>query len=376
MLSIIIFTIINLLLLYALLNTLWQYRLGGKILTIILTVIFVLLEERMHIFYLFGGNKYSPSFPTWLIIGSAWLSGWFLVCALSASLVQILLRISLLKNFINSYGKVLFGIALIVSLPFCIYIGLNAQEFPTVLKYELQSKHGLNKPYRIVQLTDTHISNFTREDFFNSMLNSVNSLNADLILITGDLADGKVELRPKFLDNIKKLKAKDGVIFSSGNHEYYSDYEGWVNYFKSMDFHFLENDCTVVKSNGDILEIVGVTDEKAEKYHEKSPDIKEALAKCPQNENISFKLLMKHRPLDADEYLAEEYGFDLMLSGHTHGGMVPVIKQLAALFNSGYVSGWYDVGSSKLYVSDGTHLWSGFAFRLGSKNTIAVFDIK
>lgn len=82
---------------------------------------------------------------------------------------------------------------------------------------------------------------------------------------------------------------------------------------------------------------------------------------------------MNHQPLQAEA--SAQAGVDLHLSGHTHGGMIRGLDMLIARFNNGYVSGLYDVGATKLYVSNGTALWPGFAVRLGVPSELTVFTL-
>ncbi len=371
-----IFSVLSLVLLGCLLSLVWLYRIGGRVFSVLLTVLFIIGEERMHLFSLFGGSSLSPDLPNWLVIAVSWLSGWFLISGFVCLAGFFFINLPLIRTFLLGRGKWIFGLELIFTLGFSIWAGINGLKAPEVLTYEVNSPKGLTHPYRIVQLTDTHISTFTREDFFNSLLEKVNDLKPDLIVITGDVTDGPVEVRPAFTDRLKDLKARDGVLVIPGNHEYYSDYAGWKKYLNGMSFRYLENDCHLIRHGKDTVEIVGVSDDQAERNDLDGPDLPGAMKKCPGSVNPSFKVLLKHRPKNAHRYLNPKFGFDLMLSGHTHGGMVPVLNLLVTKLNSGYLRGWYELGSSRLYISDGTHLWNGFAFRAGTKNTIAVFDIK
>lgn len=372
----IFFLLLNLLSLAILISLLLHYRIGGVLFSSFLIVVLIIAEERMNIFSWLGGNFHSPNFPNWLVIALSWLSGWFLLSALTASVVLIFIHLPLIRNYLGAKGKILFVFSLIFSLVITTWSGINAQINPEVIKFDIDSGINLEKPYRIVQLTDTHISSLTRVDFFNSMVDSVNKLNADLIVITGDIADGSVINRSPLADRLSELKAKDGILIVLGNHEYYYEYQEWKEYYKGLSFTLLENDCTVIKHGNVLFRIVGVADERALKGYQDNPNLQKAMKRCPDSDKISYSILLKHRPKYANKYLKNEYKFDLMLSGHTHGGMVPFLGAIAAMKNSGFLRGWYKVGDAKLFVSDGTHLWNGFPFRIGTKNSIVAFDIK
>lgn len=67
---------------------------------------------------------------------------------------------------------------------------------------------------------------------------------------------------------------------------------------------------------------------------------------------------------------------DLQLSGHTHGGHAPGLSALVALFNHGYVRGWYRVEGMPLYVSSGAGLWNGFPLRVDVPSEIALITLR
>jgi len=85
-------------------------------------------------------------------------------------------------------------------------------------------------------------------------------------------------------------------------------------------------------------------------------------------------VLMSHRPEGALDNA--KAGVDLQLSGHTHGGMIAGLNHLGKFANQGYVSGMYDVGGMRLYVSNGTALWMGFPIRLGVPAEITEFTLR
>ncbi|MDR2696749.1 MAG: metallophosphoesterase, partial [Deltaproteobacteria bacterium] len=95
------------------------------------------------------------------------------------------------------------------------------------------------------------------------------------------------------------------------------------------------------------------------------PDIAGALAGAPEG---AVRILLDHRPGNAPENA--RMGVDLQLSGHTHGGQILGMHQLVARFNQGFVYGWYQVDTMRMYVSSGAGLWNGFPVRLGVPSEI------
>jgi len=207
----------------------------------------------------------------------------------------------------------------------------------------------------------------TREEV-EDVVRRTNALEPDLIVLAGDFVDGRVDQLGYKLEPLKNLRAKYGVYGIPGNHEYYSGYREWMAFLRTLGIDMLENEHR--EPAGDLLVVAGVTDRAARMRKMEEPDVKKALAGAPEK---SFKILLAHQPAHTRE--AAEAGADLQLSGHTHGGMIVGLDRVIAGLNYGYVSGMYDVGKMKLYVSRGTSLWKGFPIRLGVPSEITVVTL-
>ena len=163
-----------------------------------------------------------------------------------------------------------------------------------------------------------------------------------------------------------KLKAKYGVYAVSGNHEFYSGYTEWLNYFSRGGIKFLENDGTVITDdNGTpLLNLCGLIDLSAPRYGFASPDIKKAI----ENINSSVPtVFLTHQPkiaLKLKELSA------LTLAGHTHGGLMPGLKQIVAAANGGLVSGYYRLDNEQVIVTNGTRIWAGVPLRLNTPSQL------
>lgn len=214
--------------------------------------------------------------------------------------------------------------------------------------------------YRIVQIADIHTSALLRRDWLERVISRSNALDADLLVLTGDLSDGLLSRRKKDIAPLAQLRAKDGVYAITGNHEYYFDYSAWMQAFKALDIPFLLNRHVRLSRGGDSLILAGVTDEAALRIGEAGPDIGKALAGIGVTEPV---ILLDHRPVHAKRNAA--HGVMLQLSGHTHGGMIRGLDQAIKPANGGFISGYYPVGNMALYVSNGAGLWNGFPLRLG-----------
>ncbi|MDR2353324.1 MAG: metallophosphoesterase, partial [Deltaproteobacteria bacterium] len=254
---------------------------------------------------------------------------------------------------------VLASIAALLSL----YSLYEAAKVPNVKKTEITLD---NLPMeldglKIAVLADLHICRFFDRPWVEEVVRRTNDLDPDLILIPGDLVDGGVLLRTEDVSPLRNLKSRYGKFISMGNHEYYSDLPSWLPAFESLGFKNLYNLNIAVKLRGTTLYLAGVTDQAAYGYNLPGPDLKEALRGVPMNG--SPLILLDHRPHLARDN-AQDGRVSLQLSGHTHGGLFPILTTLTKRANRGFLRGWYDLGSMKLYVHPGTALWSGVPTRI------------
>lgn len=214
--------------------------------------------------------------------------------------------------------------------------------------------------YRLLQLTDLHISRLFPARWARAVVDRANAAGADLIVVTGDFIDGSVAMRRTDVAPLADLRAADGVVAIPGNHEYFFDYAAWMRHLSGLGIRLLQNDHVVVARGGAALVIAGVTDRSAPGAGQVGPDLAAALAGAPAHAPV---VLLDHQPRNARAAAAR--GVALQLSGHTHGGMIAGLDRLFRAPNGGFVSGRYAVGAMTLYVGNGTGLWPGFALRLG-----------
>jgi predicted MPP superfamily phosphohydrolase len=225
--------------------------------------------------------------------------------------------------------------------------------------------------YRLLHLTDLHISRLFPAKWTRAMVDRANALGVDLIVVTGDFIDGSVAMRRADVEPLRDLRAPDGVYAIPGNHEYFFDYGAWMQHLAGMGFELLPNTHAVLKRGDDQLILAGVTDLSAARFGEVGPDLSAALAGAPAHVPV---LLLDHQPKQAK--LAAARGIALQLSGHTHGGMIRGLDRLVARANGGFVSGRYEVDDMTLYVSNGTALWPGFALRLGRPSELTRITLR
>ena len=216
---------------------------------------------------------------------------------------------------------------------------------------------------RIVQMCDMHVGGLLGREFVERVVHTANSLSADVIAVVGDLVDGTVEqLRPA-LASMAELRARHGVFFVTGNHEYYSrsGARAWMDELDSMGLRVLRNQRVAIGSGTDTFDLAGVPDHGATRFPEDGPaeDIAAALA---GRDPMRAVVLLAHQPITIHK--AASLGVDLQLSGHTHGGQIWPWGALVRL-QQPFIRGLHRIGESQLYVSCGTGFW-GPPMRLGA----------
>ncbi len=220
------------------------------------------------------------------------------------------------------------------------------------------------KGFRIVQISDLHIGQLMTGKKLKEIVEQVNSLKPDLIAITGDIADGSVENLLNEVLPLRKLKSKRGVYFVTGNHEYYSGVDDWTIAIERMGIKVLNNESIKIEKGNDFFYLAGVTDHSAKRFgKDHAADFKKALSGLEKEKK---KILLAHQPIAVRE--ASQYGTDLVLSGHTHGGQIWPFNYFVYL-QQPYLKGFYQYKNTKLYVNQGTGCW-GPPLRLGSENEI------
>jgi predicted MPP superfamily phosphohydrolase len=193
----------------------------------------------------------------------------------------------------------------------------------------------------------------------------VNRLEPDLVAITGDLVDGSVPELRSHVAPLARLSSKHGSFFVTGNHEYYSGVLPWLVELKRLGIKVLHNEHVVIERGGAQLVLAGVPDYNAGHFDESHrSDPQQALAGAPQN--AGARVLLAHQPRSAPA--AAEAGFDLQLSGHTHGGQF-LPWNFFVRFQQPFTAGLHRLGRMWVYVSRGTGYW-GPPKRFGAPSEI------
>ncbi len=222
--------------------------------------------------------------------------------------------------------------------------------------------------FRIVQLSDLHVGPTLKRDFVARVVDTANGLDPDLIALTGDVADGFPRALRAEVAPLAALRAPHGKFFVTGNHEYYWDAAGWVRELEELGFSTLANKHRVIRHGAGRIILAGVTDLSSRGPAGHTSDPAAAVAGAPESD---VKVLLAHQPKSA--FAARAAGFDLQLSGHTHGGQYFPFNLLVRLFQP-FVAGLHRLEEMWLYVSRGTGYW-GPPLRLGAPAEITLIQL-
>lgn len=269
------------------------------------------------------------------------------------------------KNiFLNLYSSDISLILLFLPFLLSLVGFLNIKKGPKLNRVVISNKK-IKKPYKIIQISDLHISDHLLKTHILKMVELINNENPDLVCMTGDIIDDIPDHHTEQISQLNKIKSKYGVFFVSGNHEYYWNFDLIKKSILKLNWTILENNGVNIN---DDLQILGVPDPAAKMFHLTPPSV-ESMHLHLKPERMS--ILLSHQPKWIDNI--SELPIDLQLSGHTHKGQFFPWNYLIIFFQK-YASGLYTVNQTQLYVNQGTGYW-GVPMRLGTYCEITCFEI-
>lgn len=312
-------------------------------------IVFVLLALSYPLSQFFKSWHRRPLF---LVAGSLWLG-----------FVAIATAVFLLYDFLSLFlplGNQAWTI--VITLALTILGACKAWRGPVVKEVHLQRKRAT--PFSIAHLSDLHLGPQTSLKWLERVIAQVNSLDADIVVITGDLLDDTYERAVRFLPAFRSIRAK-GIYAVSGNHEYYQDVEHFRRFCREAGIEVADGKFLKIADGVNLLGLGGkITriDSGTEAL------IREQLARSgPEDYNI----LLIHQPVGFRKTAA--LGIDLQLSGHTHRGQIIPLNFLIHLAYP-YAYGLHALGDSHIYVSSGTGTW-GPPLRIGSSSEIVKIKV-
>jgi predicted MPP superfamily phosphohydrolase len=255
------------------------------------------------------------------------------------------------------------GVAMLATL-----IGLfNARRRAAVVDVEVPvanlpaELHG----FSIAQISDVHVGPTIKQEYVAAIVEAVNELEADVIAVTGDVVDGNVPQLAAHVAPLSRLRSRHGTYLVTGNHEYYSGAHAWTQEFQRLGMRVLLNEHVVLTHHECQIVVAGVTDYSAHHFdprHRSDPAA--ALLGAPAS--AAVKILLAHQPRSAEAAAAA--GFDLQLSGHTHGGQFWPWNHFVR-FQQPFTAGLNRLKNLWVYTSRGTGYW-GPPKRFGAPSEI------
>lgn len=237
---------------------------------------------------------------------------------------------------------------------------------------------------KIVQISDVHLGMVHGKDFLTKVVNRINTVNAEAVLITGDLFDGMDNFDADLVSPFKDLKAEYGTYFITGNHEMYLGYKP-VELLDTVNIKNIDNKVATI--NG--LQLVGI----GYSYEGDGVSFFQNLKDNGLYTDDTASILLHHTPTnimrskDADLHssayikpdmsfdIAQVNGIDLQLSGHTHKGQLYPFNLFTKYIFKGLDYGLHTFGDFSLYTSSGVGTW-GPPMRTGSYSEIVVITLK
>ncbi|MFH8881591.1 metallophosphoesterase [Streptomyces californicus] len=237
--------------------------------------------------------------------------------------------------------------------------GPSVQRITVPLARLPRAAHG----FRIAVVSDIHIGPILGRAHTRRIVDTINATSPDLVAVVGDLVDGSVADLGSAAEPLAALRARHGSYFVTGNHEYFSGAEQWVDHVRELGLVPLENARVEIEG----FDLAGVNDIAGETEGQ-GPDFVRALG---DRDRGRAAVLMAHQPVVIHD--AVEHGVDLQLSGHTHGGQLWPGNMLAELANP-TVAGLERYGDTQLFVSRGAGAW-GPPVRVGAPSDITVVEL-
>jgi len=303
------------------------------------------------------------------LLGAAWV---MFVWSLLGQLLHLVLLTAGVEDPVQSRlvaGAVVGVVAILLTWGYA-----EAMRVPRVKKVDVSIARlgpGMDG-LRVAVITDTHYGPINRARWSAAVVARINELGADLVCHVGDIADGTVEVRELQASPLASANAALSRVYVTGNHEYFSEAEGWLDYMECIGWVALHNRHVIVERGGDRLVVAGVDDATAQSSGVRGhrADLEAALAGADATLPV---LLLAHQPKQVAQAVLA--GVDLQLSGHTHGGQIWPFNFLVRLEQPVVHGLSRHADRTQLYTSRGTGFW-GPPFRVFAPSEITLLTLR
>ncbi|SCY72343.1 metallophosphoesterase [Alkaliphilus peptidifermentans] len=314
----------------------------------------------LQLVFWFAGSSYvlgklikKGRFIPWIsYLGAAWMG--------CLSIAVFVLFINDVFAFVlPKYTQLIINTAML-TIPILVALSiLNVLRGPVIKEVEVKASKNLVGELKIIHLSDIHLGMLTSTNWVKGIVEKVNNLEADIIVITGDMVDDEYKRVEEFIPIMRELKSKYGVYAVSGNHEIYAGLDNFNMFCKEANIEVLDNKGIIL----DGVNLIGVDDLYGRRNTTNPVKIEDILSDYDLN---GYNILLSHQPVNFKR--AVEKGIDLQLSGHTHKGQIPPLNFFVPIVYR-YAYGLYQYRKSFIYTSSGTGTW-GPPMRLFSSSEI------
>jgi hypothetical protein len=337
----------------------WFVRLGEppKRVRRIMGVVFLFLVASFPASRILSWRDFNSFTYLLMLVSSVWMGLvlYLFILALISDIPLIFARILRLKAHrsdrapLRAKRLLLAGILLAAAVitGYSLYeagdIGISKLDIPLAeLPRELDG-------FTIAQISDFHFGVLNGTAKLEKVVAMTNSLNADLVFITGDLVDESVAHMEDMAGPLRKLRGRAGTYAITGNHDYYAGVKRATAILEEAGITVLRNDLRVLPGG---LQILGIDDPTGmRRMGEKGEDFISLIAKIDPSQP---SILLYHQPIQFER--TAQAGIGLQLSGHTHGGQLyPIIHISKRIYP--WTPGLHRLKKSYLLVSRGTGTW-------------------
>lgn len=315
-----------------------------------------------------GKHRDGPSVLGDALLGAIWV---LFVWSMLGNVLRVMLLAAGVDDPLRS--RIVAVTVILVAAALLAWGHFEAMRIPRIRRVEVRIPRlgpGLDG-LRVAMITDTHYGPINRARWSAGVVDRVNELDADVVCHVGDIADGTVQMRRAQAAPLADVRAATRT-YVTGNHEYFSEAQGWLDYMASIGWDSLHNRHVIVERGGDRLVVAGVDDDTAAGSGTRGhgQDLATALAGADPSLPI---LLLAHQPKQIRHAVAA--GVDLQISGHTHGGQIWPFNFLVRL-DQPVVHGLSAHGErTQLYTSRGTGFW-GPPFRVFAPSEITLLTLR
>ena len=272
-------------------------------------------------------------------------------------LLFLIIPLLVVEAFLVLPEPLIVILVLVFNLIITVYSIFNALNIKK--KIVKLSFNELKSPLKIAHISDIHVGSINADSFLKKLVEQLNNIDADLIVITGDLGDGSRLITENSFESFKKLKMP--VYFVTGNHDGYSGLNNVYNALNNVGVIILDDK---LESFRDDVELVGINFSMEDRFQEVLDEV--------SPDSSKFSVLLHHLPTGWD--ISRENNINLQLAGHTHAGQFYPMNFFVKLVFP-HLKGLFQDDDDYLYVSAGTGTW-GPPLRSGSSSEIIVFELE